>query len=60
MSIKYYCDVCKHEMRKSDHPRLKVRLGDVRVEVMTAFRNTWNTGDICHSCVKKVVAKGKR
>ena len=59
MSAKYYCDVCGREMKKSDHGRLMVKLGPVSVEVMTSFRKVWNDGNICHACVKRVVAKGK-
>lgn len=60
MSAVYKCDVCGRKMKASDHQRLRVRFGDIRVEIMTCFRNVWNAGNICHACVKQAVAKGKR
>lgn len=59
MSAKYYCDICMQEMKKSDHERLEVRLGPVRVLVTSCFRNVWNAGNICHACIRQAVAKGK-
>ena len=59
MSVKYFCDRCRSEMRKPDHERLKVRLGEFGVEVMQIVRGTYNAGHLCHKCVREIVAKGK-
>jgi hypothetical protein len=56
---KYFCDRCKNELKTEDHVRLKLRLGDHSIEVMTALNDVWNNGNICHKCVKEIVARGK-
>jgi hypothetical protein len=48
MSIKYFCEVCKDELPRPD--RLRRRLGDLTVEVMVRWKNTWNTGHVCDTC----------
>lgn len=59
--VKYFCDICGAEMSRQDQGRIKVRRGRVSVEIMTALDNTWNNGQICHSCIVDVVfAYGER
>ena len=61
--MRYYCDVCEDELvdaRLTDRVanRIKRCLGDVRVEVMVAFKGACNKGNICEKCVLRVVADG--
>jgi len=42
-------------MSRQDQGRIRVRRGRVSVEIMTALDNTWNNGQICHSCIVDVV-----
>jgi hypothetical protein len=56
---KYYCDRCQKELKSKEHNRLKLRLGDHSIEVLTALKGVWNGGLICHECVKEVVMRGK-
>lgn len=58
MSAIYYCDECGKKMRADDHERIKRKRGSIRVEVMTAFKNTWNAGNICHKCIIKTINTG--
>ena len=60
MSAVYYCDNCGKKLKKDDHDRVKLRLGKLAVEVMHRLNNTWNDGNICHGCIKYVVASGKK
>jgi len=53
--VKYFCDICGAEMSRQDQGRIRVRRGRVSVEIMTALDNTWNNGQICHSCIVDVV-----
>lgn len=53
--VKYFCDMCGAEMSRQDQGRIRVRRGRVSVEIMTALDNTWNNGQICHSCIVDVV-----
>lgn len=59
MSAKFYCDVCRREMRKADHERLRLKHGNVRVEVMSCYKRVWNGGHVCHKCIRDVIQKGK-
>ena len=59
MAAKYFCDACGSEIGKRDHYRVKRRLGDLRVEIIHAYKDTWNAGNVCHACVVKVVAEGE-
>lgn len=56
---KFYCDVCKREMAPDECLRLEVRLGAVTVEVTHKLNETWNSGHVCHGCIKATVAGGK-
>lgn len=53
--VKYFCDICGAEMSRQDQGRIRVRRGRVSVEIMTALDDTWNNGQICHSCIVDVV-----
>jgi hypothetical protein len=46
-------------MKEKDHLRLKLTLGEFAVEVMHCNNGTWNAGQVCHKCIKEIVAKGK-
>jgi hypothetical protein len=59
MSAEYRCDRCGEKLKANEGRRLKVKLGKFSVEIMHANDGTWNAGDICHKCVRDVVAKGK-
>ncbi len=56
---KYFCDRCQKELKNKDHNRIKRHLGDHTVEVLTAFKNVWNSGHICHKCIEEVIMNGK-
>ena len=58
MSAKYFCDLCRKELAKSDHKRLRKRLGELEVEIMHTWKGCSNDGNICHTCIKKCVTKG--
>jgi hypothetical protein len=56
----YRCDVCGTDLtRNYVSERLRAKLGIVDVEVTVGIRGTWNSGEICRSCLAKVVAEGK-
>lgn len=59
MSAKYFCDVCGNEMKASEHARLRLEINDVSVEIMHSFKGVWNSGHVCHGCLKKIVAEGE-
>lgn len=59
MSSKVFCDVCGKEIqRNAAVDRIKRRASNVTVEVMVAYKNVWNTGDVCECCVIKIVSGG--
>jgi hypothetical protein len=58
MSVRYFCDICQAELAPVHHGRLKAVIGDLAVEVMTRVKGTWNGGQVCHDCIRKVVATG--
>lgn len=59
MSIKYFCDVCGKEMqRNAASDRIKRRAANVTIEVLVAYKNVWNSGEVCESCVIKIVSGG--
>jgi hypothetical protein len=58
MAIKYYCDVCHHEMAPGETKRLRLTLGNVSVEIVTAYKGAWNGGHICHGCVRSAIECG--
>ena len=58
MSAKYFCDVCEAEMICADHGRLSRKLGDVKIEIVTGYKDGTNNGHICHACVLKAVNEG--
>lgn len=57
MSYKIYCDVC-NSLMKEQTDRFRRGLGDVKVEVMVAFKNVWNAGHLCEPCLLKVITEG--
>ena len=62
MSVKWFCDVCKKEMKRNVvDKRLKgmVDFSDKRVliEVMVGVENTWNDGEICMKCLHDVLVE---
>jgi len=59
MSIKYICDVCEKPMPEKETDRLKLEFGEIKLEVMVAFRGVCNAGHICHACIRKVLVEGK-
>ena len=59
MSAEYRCDRCGTKLNVPDHNRVKLKLGNWAVEVIHFNGGTSNAGDICHKCVKEIVAKGK-
>lgn len=59
MSAKYFCDVCGAELASSDLKRVKRKLGNVEIEIMSAFKGFWNNGHFCLSCVLKTVNEGE-
>ena len=59
MSAKYFCDVCEAQMAASDMKRIKRKLGDVEIEIMTAYRGCWNNGHLCPACILKAVTDGE-
>lgn len=57
--IKYLCDVCGKEMqRNAAVDRIKRRKANVTVEVLVAYKETWNSGDVCEACVIAIVSNG--
>jgi len=59
MAAKYFCDGCGDEIAKMEAHRVKRRLGDLRVEIIHAYKDTWNAGNVCHACIVKVVTDGE-
>lgn len=58
--IKRICDICKKEIeRNCVGQRYLPCLGKVSCEVMVAIEGTWNDGEICLDCLKKVLMQGK-
>jgi hypothetical protein len=57
--IKVFCDVCGKELqRNAAVDRIKRRKANVTVEVLVAYKEVWNTGDVCEGCVIGIVANG--
>lgn len=59
MSAKYFCDVCRKELKPSERDRLTRVLGKLKVQVMQCLRGVWNGGNFCHACILKAVNDGK-
>jgi len=59
MSAKYFCDVCSTEMKPADCRRIALTVGRISVEVLTAVDGTWNGGQVCHECVRAIIASSK-
>ena len=60
MSAKFYCDSCSKEMKPSDSGRLFVKHGRFMAEIITCVDRIWNSGHLCHRCVRKIVALGAK
>jgi hypothetical protein len=57
--IKVFCDVCGKELqRNAAADRIKRRKANVTVEVLVAFKDQWNAGEVCEPCVISIVANG--
>lgn len=56
--IKRYCDICGDELDPLESRRLKRKLGRLEIEITHTFDGVTNSGDICHACIAKAVAKG--
>lgn len=57
--IKIFCDVCgKEMMRNAAVDRIKRRKANVTVEVLVAYKDEWNKGDVCEACVISIVSNG--
>lgn len=57
---KYFCDLCKKELKKSEHERLKInrRISGKRVEIdVMAGIDAVNSGMLCHACIRKIIAE---
>lgn len=58
--IKYFCDLCKKEIKESESERLKIKRKIagyiVEIEVMVGIGGVMNAGIICHSCIKKIIS----
>jgi hypothetical protein len=59
VSVRFFCDVYEKELLKADHDRLKLQWGKVTIEVITAVDDAWNSGQICHKCIREVIEKGE-
>lgn len=59
MSTKHFCDVCETEMKPEDHGRIKMMMGNVRIEITHAHGLVWNGGHVCHRCIRDVIAGGE-
>ena len=58
MSIRFFCDVCNTET-SGNGDRVRRVLGDVLIEVMVRYKETWNAGHVCPGCVLRVVTEGQ-
>jgi hypothetical protein len=56
---KCHCDVCGKEItRNAAIDRIKRRKANVTVEVLVAYKDVWNQGEVCESCVIAIVSNG--
>lgn len=58
MATKFFCDHC-HKQIKSPSDRVRRIKGEIMIEVMVRYENTWNAGHICDACVIDVVKTGR-
>lgn len=59
MSIKRFCDMCGAGIERSYvSPRLTSSLKNWVVEVQVQLNGTWNRGDLCKSCVLRIINEG--
>ena len=53
--IKYFCDICGKELKKSDRTRLTGSFHRLAFEVVVALDNDWNAGNVCHACIRHAI-----
>ncbi len=58
--IKRYCDVCGEELKrnvvsKRYMPQLTEAGVTVKAEVMVSVNHVWNSGDVCLTCLLRVL-----
>ncbi len=54
--IRKYCDLCVGEVPSNQPERLSVRTDRITLAVHVARDGTWNQGDVCHPCVRRLIA----
>lgn len=55
--IRKYCDRCNQEMTSQDCGQLTGTCGRFSYRVYTAVDNVWNSGDLCHQCIRDIITK---
>lgn len=63
--IKHFCDACGKEVERSfvaDRFKAERHMGGKKfeIEVMVAVNGTWNAGDLCELCLRKVMEAPQR
>ena len=53
--IKYFCDICGKELKKSDCARLSGSFHRLAFKVAVALDGDWNAGDVCHDCIRHAI-----
>ncbi len=62
--IKYYCDVCGNEIKRNyvtERLKRKLEINEKKIvaQISIAIDGIWNMGDLCYSCLMKVMSEGK-
>lgn len=56
--IKRYCDNCKSEIKGFNALQMRVKgksSNGIKIEIVTGFDKTWNTGDACERCFRAAI-----
>jgi hypothetical protein len=60
MSVRWFCDGCGTEIPSDEFSHLRRGLQingtKISIEVLVAVGGVWNSGNVCHKCIKLVAA----
>lgn len=58
---KILCDICNKEIQRN-YVDKRLKRSDkygFEIEVMVAYKKTWNDGDLCLNCLMEIINKGE-
>jgi hypothetical protein len=60
MVVEHRCDICRKKIKRNFvGERWNPHLDKFQIEVIVAKNDVWNEGDLCLTCLKRIVRTGK-